>query len=128
MVGFGCYLLEKKYNQPLHPVWPLKLGFTSEVGKAADCADPADLINLIMASSCTPPFVPVIYRTGKPALDGGLIDNVPLAALTEDDLPALIMLSRVTIRPSWSAIRAGPTFSHPNPRRWPSGTTPAPNG
>lgn len=94
MVGFGCYALEKKYNRPLHPVWPLKLGFTSEVGRAADCADPTDLINLVLASSCTPPIVPVIYRNGRPALDGGLIDNVPLAALTEEDLPALIMLSR----------------------------------
>ena len=94
MLGIIAYSLEKAINHPLHPQWPTKLGFTPEVVPAADCADIDDLVNLMTATCCTPPLLPPMYRQGRPVLDGGVIDNVPLAALGPDDGPALVLLTR----------------------------------
>lgn len=94
MLGILAYSLEKALKAPLHPQWPTRLGFTPEVALAGQCHDVEDLINLMTATCCTPPLLPPMYRGQRPVLDGGLIDNVPLAALGPDDGPALILLTR----------------------------------
>jgi predicted acylesterase/phospholipase RssA len=93
-LGFLSYTLEKHLLHPLHPQWALKLGFKPEVVPVSACANSEELADLILASSCTPPIVPAMYRNGKPVLDGGLIDNVPIAALTPHEFPALVLLTR----------------------------------
>ncbi|KMY67629.1 hypothetical protein AAU61_06870 [Desulfocarbo indianensis] len=94
LLGFFCYTLEKHLVHPLHPLWAMKAGFRPEVVSVNHCRTPEDLADLILASSCTPPIVPAMYRDGRPVLDGGLIDNVPVAALGPDEFPALVLLSR----------------------------------
>ena len=93
-LGFLSYTLEKHLLHPLHPQWALKFGFKPEVVPVSDCANSEELADLILASSCTPPMVPAMYRNGRPVLDGGLIDNVPLAALKPHEFPALVLLTR----------------------------------
>jgi predicted acylesterase/phospholipase RssA len=93
-LGFLSYTLEKHLFHPLHPQWALKAGFKAEVVSVSTCRDSKELADLILASSCTPPMVPAMYRGGKPVLDGGLIDNVPVAALEPHEFPALVLLSR----------------------------------
>ncbi len=94
LLGFAAYTLEKHLRHPLHPQWALKAGFRPQVVPVSDCATPEDLAELILASSCTPPIVPAMYRQGRPVLDGGLIDNVPIAALAPHEFPALVLLTR----------------------------------
>jgi predicted acylesterase/phospholipase RssA len=48
----------------------------------------------VLASSCTPPFTPALLHAGRPALDGGIADNVPAAAVEADDGPTLVLLTR----------------------------------
>ena len=45
--------------------------------------DAEALADLVLASSCTPPFTPILHHAGRPALDGGVADNVPAGAVPE---------------------------------------------
>lgn len=93
-VGFGAYEVEKAWKAPVHPVAGRRIGFAPEVVPVRACATPEALADLLIASSCTPPFTPVVFRGGRPALDGGLVDNVPVDALGPDPGPTLVLLTR----------------------------------
>lgn len=93
-LGFLAYTLEKHLSAPLHPRLPRRLGFEPEVVSLNQCASPQEAAELLLATSCTPPVLPTMYLGGGPVLDGGLIDNVPLAALGPDEEPSLILLTR----------------------------------
>jgi len=94
VVGIATYALEKKLVYPMHPRWASRIGFSSTVIKVSDCVTVEALAELLLQSSCTPPFVPVLKRDGRPTLDGGLIDNVPAGLLDDQSGEKLILLSR----------------------------------
>lgn len=51
-----------------------------------------------MASSDVPPFMPVTNVAGKPAFDGGLVDNVPVEPIEAIEFAGgrtLVLLTRV---------------------------------
>lgn len=95
-VGLGllAYNLEKYWRKPLHPTFGRRIGFTPEVARVQDCRDDDDLVSLIIASSCTPPFTPIERRGGRPTLDGGLVDNVPVDAVDPQGGPTLVLVTR----------------------------------
>jgi predicted patatin/cPLA2 family phospholipase len=82
--GLMSYVIEKAVKQPVHPRLASKLGFTYSVVNLNDCETAEEMAHLILCSSCTPPFVPIMKLCGKTALDGGIIDNVPVKALGDD--------------------------------------------
>ncbi len=94
VIGFFCYTMEKKLLSPVHPSFAARIGFTPEVVTVNECQTPEELADLLLQSSCTPPFTPVLRRNGKPVLDGGLIDNVPAGILDNEDGDMLILLTR----------------------------------
>jgi len=94
VIGFLCYSIEKKLFSPVHPSFAARLGFTPEVVTVHECRTPEELADLLLQSSCTPPFTPVLRRNGRPVLDGGLIDNVPTGILNDEDGDMLILLTR----------------------------------
>lgn len=92
-VGIVAYNVEKYWRRSLHPTFGRRVGFVPEVSRLHDCADIDDLVSLITASSCTPPFTPIEHRGGRPTLDGGMVDNVPVDAV--DAGPStLVLLTR----------------------------------
>jgi predicted acylesterase/phospholipase RssA len=93
-LGLVAYNIEKYTRRPLHPTFGRRLGFTREVVRVQDCATEADLVSLIIASSCTPPFTPIEYRDGRPTIDGGLVDNVPIDAVDDDGSRTLVLTTR----------------------------------
>jgi predicted acylesterase/phospholipase RssA len=93
-LGLVAYNLEKYWRKPLHPTFGRRIGFTSEVARVQDCRDEDDLVSLIIASSCTPPFTPIEQRGGRPTLDGGLVDNVPVDAVERHGGPTLVLTTR----------------------------------
>ncbi len=93
-IGLGAYLVDKHVYGSVHPKLPSAVGFLPEIGRAQDCTSPEELADLVLASSCTPPFTPIMRWNGGIALDGGLIDNVPLRALSERKGNILILLTR----------------------------------
>lgn len=97
MLGVCAYNLERMLRkQSLHQTLGRKIGFTPIVFDARDCRKPAELVDLIIASSATPPFTSVGAFSGRRLLDGGLIDNAP--AFLVDDAPGvlrnLVLLTR----------------------------------
>ena len=78
LTGFGAYALER-YLHPhrVHRRFGRRLGFAPLVVDARTCETADELIELIIASSATPPFTPVGYFRGQALLDGGIVDGVP---------------------------------------------------
>ncbi len=93
-LGILAYSLEKKFRNPVHPGIPSRLGFRPQVLRADQCGTPEDLADLLIASSCTPPFTPITRWEGKVSLDGGLIDNVPVRILDGEPGRTLVLLTR----------------------------------
>jgi predicted acylesterase/phospholipase RssA len=93
-VGLAAYNLEKYWKKSLHPSFGRRIGFTSEIARVRDCRSEDDLVSLIIASSCTPPFTPIEHRNGRPTLDGGLVDNVPVDAVDRHGGPTLVLTTR----------------------------------
>ncbi len=92
-VGMVAYNIDKHWKKSLHPTIGRRLGFKPEVARLQDCESIDALVSLIISSSCTPPFTPVEYRGGRPTLDGGMVDNVPVDA-ADPGLSTLVLLTR----------------------------------
>jgi predicted patatin/cPLA2 family phospholipase len=107
VAGLIAYNIEKHWRRTLHPTLGRTLGFRPEFVRVADCATPDALADLILQSSCTPPFTPVLRRNGRPVLDGGMVDNVPVGALDPTPGDVLVMVTRLYPRPERFVLRDG---------------------
>ena len=97
-LGLATYQIEKKWRSPVHPRGGRALGFRPEFIRVRDLASPEDLSAALMASASVPPFMPVGRVGGLAALDGGLVDNVPIEPLRpveERGGKTLVILSRL---------------------------------
>lgn len=96
-LGIVTYQIEKKWRAPVHPRAGRVLGFRPEFVSVRDVPTIEDLVALLMASASVPPFMPVGRVGGRAALDGGLVDNVPvepLRAVEAEGGRTLVLLSR----------------------------------
>lgn len=91
--GLFAYQLERWATGRVHGRWPRRLGLRVDWARADECESVEELADLLLHTSCTPPFTPAFSRDGHPVLDGGLTDNVPVAAL-DDCERVLVLLSR----------------------------------
>ena len=91
--GISSYLLEGKLRSRIHREWPARLGFEVEWARADTCSSLEELADLLLQTSCTPPFTSALTRDKLPVFDGGLIDNVPVAALSDCN-NVLVFLTR----------------------------------
>lgn len=97
-LGIATYQIEKKWRSPVHPKGGRAIGFRPEFVRVRDLSSPAELSAALMASASVPPFMPVGRIGGMAALDGGLVDNVPvepLQAVEERGGKTLVILSRL---------------------------------
>jgi hypothetical protein len=97
-LGIATYQVEKSLRSPVHPKGGRALGFTPEYLSLRCLATPADLVAALLASASVPPFMPVGRVGGLAALDGGLVDNVPvepLRAVEARGSRTLVVLSRL---------------------------------
>jgi len=98
-VGLGLlsYQIEKKLHGPVHPRGGRALGFRPDFISLAQIENRSDLVAALMASASVPPFMPVGLVRGAAALDGGLVDNVPVEPLTAIEArggKTLVLLTR----------------------------------
>jgi predicted acylesterase/phospholipase RssA len=112
LIGMGAYTLEKKLFFPVHSNLATKLGYKPEVVSVNQCNTAEELVDLILQSSCTPPLVPILRRGNNIVLDGGLVDNVPVAALDENEKSDILLLltrvypeSKIPQIPGWTYIQ-----------------------
>lgn len=94
MLAFTIYGLEKHLTGVLHPTWTRKLGFQPVIRGNQEADDLADLIDIILASSCVPPVLPGSGYKGMRVLDGGIIDNVPAHLANGREGSTLVLLSK----------------------------------
>jgi predicted acylesterase/phospholipase RssA len=92
--GMLAYNVEKFWRGSLHPTFGQRLGFTHEVKRVQDCRSERELVDLLVASSSTPPFTPVEMIDGLPCLDGGLVDNVPIGVVADVPGQTLVLTTR----------------------------------
>lgn len=96
-LGLLTYQIEKKLHGPVHPRGGRALGFSSDYISLRQLERRSDLVAALMASASVPPFMPVGMVGGVVALDGGLVDNVPvepLAAVEARSGKTLVLLTR----------------------------------
>lgn len=105
--GLLAYNIDKHVLKTLHPRLGRKLGFRPEFVRAQDCASPEQLADLLLQSASTPPFTPVLRRDGRPVLDGGLVDNVPVDALDAAPGNVLVLVTRLYPRPRRFVLEQG---------------------
>jgi predicted acylesterase/phospholipase RssA len=94
LLGLGCYLVSRRRGDPVHPELAHRLGFEAEAVSVRSCRTPDELADLILASSCTPPFTPVLAYRGRPAIDGSVVDAAPVFALDGEPRRTLVLLTR----------------------------------
>jgi hypothetical protein len=87
-------VIEHASGLPVHPRLAQRLGFRTDYQAVRGCRTPEALADLVLASSCTPPFTPLLHYGGEPALDGGIADNVPVAGLGDAPGRTLVLLAR----------------------------------
>ncbi|RQT12161.1 patatin-like phospholipase family protein [Burkholderia contaminans] len=105
--GLVAYNIEKYVRKTLHPTFGRSLGFRPEFVRAQACTRVDELADLILQSSCTPPFTPVLRRGGRPVLDGGMVDNVPVDALDPTPGDVLVLVTRLYPRPQMFTVAHG---------------------
>lgn len=107
VAGLVAYNIDKHIRKVLHPTLGRALGFRPEFVRVQDCAVVEELADLILQSSCTPPFTTVLRRNGRPVLDGGMVDNVPVGALDETPGRVLVLVTRRYPRPQTFVVAHG---------------------
>lgn len=95
--GLAAYQLEKLARPTvLHPTLAPRLGFRAHVHDARECASLDELIELVLASSASPPITRPGRHAGKSLLDGSLVDNAPAFVLDDEEgvRRTLVLLTR----------------------------------
>ena len=93
VLGALAYLAEQSIRGGVHSTWGRRIGFRSETVSVRECRNAGELTDLILHSSCTPPITPLYRRAGRPVLDGGVYDFVPVEAV-EPARTVLVLLTR----------------------------------
>lgn len=80
-------------------------GFRTQYVDVRTCDGPDAVAQLILASSCTPPFTPVLTWEGRRVIDGGLLESVPISLIAAAGRRALVLMTRAP-RPGESIVDA----------------------
>ena len=98
VAGLVGYQVERTLTNRVHPKVGRALGFVPDWISTHRVATPAELATALAASSSVPPFMAVGRWQGRVALDGGLVDNVPvdrLGAVEAAGERTLVLATRV---------------------------------
>jgi predicted patatin/cPLA2 family phospholipase len=88
------YSTEKFWLRNFHSRLPHQLGFRAEHLDLRGCEDMDAAKTLLLASAAAVPITPVHRVDGRPALDGGFYDSVPLPKDRAHDARTLVLLTR----------------------------------
>lgn len=91
MVAFGIKACDR---DAVHSSMGQRIGFRPLYVSVFECATPAALADLIIASSCVPPLTPQARRNGIALFDGSLVSNVPIDGFAQKKGETLVLLTR----------------------------------
>ena len=93
-------------------------GLSPEFVSVRSCRDARDVADLVLASSSTPPFTPLCSYRGRHALDGGVLESVPMSGLRTAGTRALVVLTSHDGRPTRPpSLPPHATLTHVAPSR-----------
>jgi predicted acylesterase/phospholipase RssA len=81
--AIGAYQVEKVWLGAAHSRAGRHVGLFPSWVSTHEIATPAELVAALMGTAAVPPFMPVGLVNGRPALDGGLVDNPPVDRIAE---------------------------------------------
>jgi predicted acylesterase/phospholipase RssA len=93
-VGLLAYNLEKYTRRPLHPSYGRRAGLHAGGRPGAGLRERGRAGVADHRLQLHPPFTPIEYRDGRPTIDGGMVDNVPVDALDDPAAPTLVLTTR----------------------------------
>ena len=88
----AAYVSDIAVRSSPHPVYPRMTGATAIQVDAKRAAREGRLCELIVAAASAPPVFNQAMWDGEPVMDGGVVDNAPCWA--ESDDPTLLMVTR----------------------------------
>jgi predicted patatin/cPLA2 family phospholipase len=113
LLGFVAYELDNLVARSVHAIVGRRIGFEPEVASIRDCGSPEEVADLILHSSCTPPFTGALRRDNRPVLDGGLIDAAPVEVVGAPAPRTLVLLTKPHREEEIPCI-AGRTYVRPS--------------
>jgi predicted acylesterase/phospholipase RssA len=81
--AIGAYQVEKVWMGAAHSRAGRHVGLFPSWVSTHEVETPAELVDALMGTAAVPPFMPVGRVNGRPALDGGLVDNPPVDRIAE---------------------------------------------
>ncbi|MGL4322836.1 MAG: patatin-like phospholipase family protein [Beijerinckiaceae bacterium] len=96
-VGLAGYQIEKKLFGPVHPRFGTFAGFRADYLPVRAMRDAQEWADVVYASASVPPVMPLTRLKGRAAIDGGMVDNVPVAPLEDIEAAGgrtLVLLTR----------------------------------
>jgi predicted patatin/cPLA2 family phospholipase len=104
--AFMTYWKRRNHDDALHGPAELGPGLALQVVTAQAAQDPSALIDQLLWSSATPLVTQIQRSDGRVYLDGGLIDNVPVRALSSKARRGKVLVLLTRPHP------LGPAFEH----------------
>jgi predicted acylesterase/phospholipase RssA len=93
-VALGLYMTEKYWLKGYHSRVPHWLGLRAESIDLQDTKTVHEAKDWLLGSAACWPVAPISRINGRPAIDGGFYDNVPLPKSRENDANTLVLLTR----------------------------------
>ena len=96
-LAIGAYQVEKVWMGAAHSRAGRHVGLTASWVSTHQIESADELVDALMGTATVPPFMPVGKVGGRPALDGGLVDNPPIdriAAVEKDGGRTLVLSTR----------------------------------
>jgi predicted acylesterase/phospholipase RssA len=108
-------------SRRLHPAPPRaqgpdagrRVGMTLEVKRIQDCRSERELVDLLAAANCAPPFSAVEVLDGAACVDAGLIEETPVGAVA--DVPGQTLVLATRRDPSLAPVSARDGFVYVQP-------------
>src|SRR5260370_41914949 len=94
LAGLAMCALKGQAESEFYRELDARVGFSKEFVSVKKCRTPAELADLVLASSCTPPVTPLYSLDGRITLDGSLVKNILVSGLPEQRGPTLGLLDR----------------------------------
>ncbi|MDP5007888.1 MAG: patatin-like phospholipase family protein [Glaciimonas sp.] len=94
LIALGLYSSKKYISKNYHSGIPHAFGFRSEHIDLAQCNTLEQAHQLLMATAAAVPIAPAVSWEGRPALDGGFYDSIPLPKAPFSHPNTLILLTR----------------------------------
>jgi predicted acylesterase/phospholipase RssA len=82
-LAIGAYQVEKVWLGAAHSRAGRHVGLNASWVSTHAVETPEELTDALMGTATVPPFMPVGKVGGRPALDGGLVDNPPIDRIAE---------------------------------------------